>query len=122
MGDLSFPPLGVFKGRGGGHTHMSTFFRLQCLPDEILQIIMGHLDMVALGRVECWSKDWRAWIVPIYYSRYKAEVEKERIRLEDAWNRADEIWAECAHWVVTNIFVPQFPRPGMRHVTYDPPS
>ena len=101
---------------------MSTFFRLQCLPDEILQIVMGHLDVQTLGRVECWSKDWRAWIVPIYYSRYKAEVEKERIRLEDAWNRADEIWAECAHWVVTNIFVPQFPRPGMRHVTYDPPS
>ena len=101
---------------------MSTFFPISHLPDEILKIVMGHLDMVALGRVECWSKDWRAWIVPIYYSRYKAEVEKERIRLEDAWNRADEIWAECAHWVVTNIFVPQFPRPGMRHVTYDPPS
>ena len=98
---------------------------LKNLPDEILQVIMGHLDVQTLGRVECWSQDWRAWIVPIYYSRYKAEVEKERIRLEDAWNRADEIWAECRgwadRWMLQNMF-PQFPRPGIRNVTYDPPS
>ena len=42
---------------------------LEALPDNLLRLIMSHLDVQTLGRVETYSKGWGAWVAPIYQLR-----------------------------------------------------
>ena len=104
-----------------------TVFRLEDLPDCLIRMIMQHLDIKTLGRVECWSRSWRGWLAPIYFDRYKSEVDKERRRLNHVWEVAEETWAERCRTVYSKFIncgnlIPRFPTPDVRIVTYSPYS
>ena len=97
---------------------------LELLPENVLALMMGHLDVQTLGRVECYSKGWGVWVAPIYKRRYQEELKKEQARLLAEWEIADKMWAECigrpklqiaayCHHVA-GMFVPRFPTWGIR--------